>query len=440
MELGKKLVWNTALLTGSALVMRCIALGWQVWLAGRIGAAGIGLFQLVMSVHFLFVTLAVSGIRFSVTRLLAEELGLGRHGSVGATMGRGCAYALFFGFAAMAILWLLAEPMGFLWVGDARTVRSLRLLALSLPATGLSSVFAGYFTAMGRVWKTAAEQFVEQLGRMVLVAAFLSNAHPGDLAGECAAVVGAGVLADNLGALALLALYLHDRKKHTIAASRGTSLTPRMLSIAFPLALSAYARSALNTFRQLLVPRGLRSAGLSATAALTGYGVINGMAMPILTFPTCLPAALAELIVPALTEAQVRGEHHYIRRCVRSMLLETFLFSLAAGLFFFFTAEALAWHVYGDIQAAEYLRLLAPLIPFLYTDIVTDGCLKGLGQMMRSMAYNIAEAALGLALVWLLLPRWALNGYLFLLYVCEIFNFTLSLLRLWNITKENTDR
>lgn len=67
MSFGKKLAYNTALLTGSTLVMRWIGLAWQVWLAGRIGPAGIGLFQLVMSVGFLFVTLAVSGIRFAVT-------------------------------------------------------------------------------------------------------------------------------------------------------------------------------------------------------------------------------------------------------------------------------------------------------------------------------------------------------------------------------------
>ena len=74
-------------------------------------------------------------------------------------------------------------------------------------------------------------------------------------------------------------------------------------------------------------------------------------------------------------------------------------------------------------------------MPFLYTDIVTDGCLKGLGQMMASMAFNIAEAALGLVLVWALLPRWALTGYLATLYLCELFNFTLSLLRLRKVVK-----
>ena len=118
---------------------------------------------------------------------------------------------------------------------------------------------------------------------------------------------------------------------------------------------------------------------------------------------------------------------------MKKLLAETFLFSLGFAVFFYCTADALAWYIYKDPAAGVYIRLLSPMIPFFYTDIVTDGCLKGLGQMMRSMSFNIAEAALGLLLVWALLPRWALGGYIFVLYACEIFNFTLSVHRLWQV-------
>ena len=96
----KRLIVNTALLTGASLLMRCIGMVFQAWLAGRIGAAGIGLYQLVMSVELLATTFAISGIRFAVTRLVAEEIGLGRGGGVGGAMSRCAAYSLVFGAAA----------------------------------------------------------------------------------------------------------------------------------------------------------------------------------------------------------------------------------------------------------------------------------------------------------------------------------------------------
>lgn len=438
--LNSNLARNTALLTASTLVMRLLGLMYQVWLAGRIGGAGIGLFQLVLSAGMLFSTLAVSGIRFATTRLLSEEAGLGRSGSSAAVLRRALLYAGFFGFASGLTLWFAAEPIGFLWVRDARTVRSLALFALSMPAVSFSSVFCGYFTAVGRIWKTAAEQFCEQLGRIALTALFLAHVPGGDLERCCSAVILAGVVIDYLGLLALWLLCRFDQKRHITAAQSCHGLTPRLLHIALPLAAAAYARSALNTFRQLLVPQCLRRSGLSANAALTGYGVIGGMAMPLILFPTAVLTALAELLVPDLTARQMAGNLAALRRRVWRMLGLSLGFSLFFSVFFFVSADWLGWLVYKDRGCALYIRLLAPLLPFLYTDIVTDGCLKGLGQMMSSMAYNIAEAALGLLLVELLVPRWGLAGYMAVLYVCEIFNFTLSLHRLWIVLRQEEKR
>lgn len=356
MGLWRSIRKNAALLTVSSLVMQSLSMLWQVWLAAHIGPAGIGLFQLIGSVGFLFITLAVSGIRFSVTRLLAEELGQCRGGSVCAVMRRCCAYALFFGLGAAAILFLLAEPIGFLWIGDARAVRALYAAAPSLPALALSSALSGYFTAVGRVWKTALSQFFAQLLRMGLSALLLAPCSRGDLSAVCAALSASGTAAEIALSLALAALYLADRKRFCPAGECGAALTPRMLRIALPLASSAYARSALNTFRQLLVPRGLRLSGLSAESALAGYGVINGMAMPVLLLPTCLPLSVAELLVPALTEMQVAGEHGRCAGSVREMLGKTFLLSLGAAAAFFVFARPLGMLLYGSAEAARFLR------------------------------------------------------------------------------------
>ncbi len=134
--------------------------------------------------------------------------------------------------------------------------------------------------------------------------------------------------------------------------------------------------------------------------------------------------------VPELTEAQAAGEWERLRSLVGGLLRKTVWLSLAAGALFFVSADLLGGLLYHSADCARYLRLLSGLAPLVYTDIVTDGCLKGLGEMNRSMAYNVAEAALGLGLVWALLPRFGLGGYVFTLYACEIFNFTLSIRRL----------
>ena len=138
--------------------------------------------------------------------------------------------------------------------------------------------------------------------------------------------------------------------------------------------------------------------------------------------------------MPELTAAQVRGAARFIRRAVRRLLRAALLYALAVALVLFLSADALGRLIYRSAEVGRYLRILSPLVPVMYLDIVTDGCLKGLGQMLRSMAYNISEALLSVAFVIGVLPRWGLGGFLFLIFFCELWNFSLSFARLVKIT------
>lgn len=431
----KRLIMNTALLTGSSLAMSAISMAFQVWLAGRIGSAGIGLYQLVLSVAFLCTTFAVSGIRFAATRLVSEELGHERSWSVAAAMRRCFAYSLFFGLSALAVLWNFAEPIGFLWIGDARTVKSLKLIAFSMPFLSLSSVMSGYFTACGRVWKPTVVHLGEQLITIGFVAFFLTHSPAGDIEKNCAAVMLGNVCGDVISFVCMLLFYLTDRHSVRDYSAQKLKLTSRMLKVALPLAVSAYARSALSTLEHLLVPRGLKAAGFSADRALSGYGVIQGMVLPILSFPACILMALAELIIPELTEAQVRGNDKDISKTVSSLIKKGLGYSSAVALVLFIFADKLGVRIYSSPEAGDYLRLLAPLIPIMYTDMVADGCLKGLGQQLWCMGINLLDALLGVLLVWQVLPVFALKGYICIIYFNECLNFALSIMRLGKVTK-----
>ena len=136
-------------------------------------------------------------------------------------------------------------------------------------------------------------------------------------------------------------LYLHDRCAHYTDRKAGGALSGRMLRIAVPLALSAYTRSALSTLQHLLVPRGLRSSGLTADAALAGYGVVQGMVMPLLFFPSCLLSSASELIVPELTAHQVQGRSAEIRNTAGELLRLSLRYSLAVSGILFCCADLL---------------------------------------------------------------------------------------------------
>jgi len=435
MKKNAKFYYNTAILTLSDLVMRCISMAFQAWLAGRIGSAGIGLFQLIMSVGGFALTFAISGIRFGTTRLVSEELGRGSTRGAVSAVYRCVGYAMVFGCLAAAILFRKAESIGFLWVGDARTVLSLRIMAFELPFIALSSVFSGYFTACGRVTKPAVVHLLEQLVCVSLTAAFLLMVPRGDVEKNCACVTLAGAISDVLSFAMILGVYLHDVRTHPRTGPVAEHLAVRLLGISLPLAISAYTRSGLSTLQHILIPTQLRQFGMTAAQALSIYGAVHGMALTVICFPACIMQVVAELLIPNLTELQVQGRMDEIRESCAGMLRKTLLYATGAAVLLFVLADRISDTIYQADDVGFYIRILVPLMPVMFADIVVDGCLKGLGEHIWCMGINILESAVSVILVYTAMPRFGLPAFVFILYFDEIFNFLLSISRLTQVTQ-----
>ena len=435
MKRGKTMLWNTILLTATAFLMRTVGMMFQVYLSKKIGASGIGLFQLIMSVSMLSTTFALSGIRFATTRLVSEELGRGSSEGARAAEKKCLLYASFFGTAAMLILWYGARTIGSEWIGDARTVLSLRILSLSLPAFSLSAVLTGYFTAVSRVIKSSAVSVIEQLVRISVIVAALSLGRNLPLERACAVIVTGGCVGEIVSFILLFSLYRRDVRKITSGGKAQDGITKRMFSIAAPLALTAYARTALSTVQNLLVPRGLRKYGSSPEKALADYGIIHGMVFPVITFPSAFFYSLAELLVPELTDAQVKGNTSAIASLVNKTLRLCFLFSLGVTAVLFKFSNGLGLAIYQNPEVGGYIKILSLLMPIMYLDTVTDGILRGLGEQLHVMKINIIDSVVSVILVYLLLPKYAVAGYLFMIIFTEVFNFGFGIWRLHRLVK-----
>ena len=87
--------YSAILLTGVNLLLRLVGTSFQVYLSARIGAAGVGLLQLVLSVGGMSMTAGIAGIRTATMYLTAEELGKKRPGNVRWILRGSGVYSLF---------------------------------------------------------------------------------------------------------------------------------------------------------------------------------------------------------------------------------------------------------------------------------------------------------------------------------------------------------
>ncbi len=434
----KKFAINALILTVTSFIMSSASMSFTVYITGKVGASGIGLYQLIMTVYRLSVTFATGGIGLASTRLVSEEMAKNsRKGALKAV--KSCLlYALFMSVCAGTAIFMLSEYIASSWLCDMRTLPSLRILAFSLPALSLSSVMCGYFTAMRRVVKNSAVILFEQYVKISLSVYFLGFVSPDGLESACCALVLSATSAEILSFIILGILYLLDSKKHCKVPKSDTSLpqgiTRRMLSIALPVALTSYLRSGLSSIEQMMIPWGLKRYGHSENAALAQYGVIGGMAMPVIMFPAVFISSFSGLLVTEISALRAVGAKERINTVFSYIFRFTMLFSIAVASVLMVFGGEIAMAMYDNESAALFIRLLAPLVCVMYLDSVTDSMLKGLNQQQSHMRYNIIDSAVSVVLTVTLLPLLGISGYIIVITVSETLNFFLSFRRLVKVT------
>ena len=247
-----------------------------------------------------------------------------------------------------------------------------------------------------------ASQLAEQTVRIGAVAAAL-YATPGRDAGErCTLVLGATALSEAVSCT-LMALFCRGEARRCFGGKRAQTppeASRRLWDILWPVEGGRVLASALHTAENMLVPACLAvyltGAGGRA-AALERYGVLKGMALPLLTFPFGLLGSLAVLLMPEITQAHVLGQTARLTALLDRMLRLTGFFSaLAAALFWCWGPDA-AGLLYGSAEAGFYLQVLAPVLPLLYLESMVDGAMKGVGEQKAAFRYSVWDAVLRLA-------------------------------------------
>ena len=436
-----KFVLNGIMMTVCSILMRTVAVSFNVYVANAAGAEAVGLYSLLSSVYGFAVTLALSGLHFAVTRLISESLAVGNMQAVSNIMKKGFIYAAAFGILSFTMLTLLARPIAVNWLGDGRVVKPLKILAVCLPLISLSSVINGYFSAVRRVFKSAISQLLEMTLKIAATVTLFTVIFIKDAEIACILLVCGSAFSEGCVFILNMIMYLFDKAIHFKKKDIKTQIIPRrttdssILGISLPIALTSYVRSALLAVEHSLIPKGLQKYGSDRSGALASYGTLSSMALPIINFPYALIGSFSSLLIPEVAECRARGEKRHVKYIAYRTYQSGITFAICVlGIFFTFSAP-LGSILYSSDEASLYIKLLAPLVPIMYTDSVTDAILKGMGEQLFAMKVNIADACISVILVYFLVPIYGIYGYIATIYIAEIINASFSIYRMIKVTK-----
>ncbi|MEH7123989.1 stage V sporulation protein B [Bacillus sp. JJ1773] len=412
-----KFLKGTMILLAAGLVTRVLGFINRIVIARFIGEEGVGLFMMAFPTLILAVTITQLGLPVAISKNVAEAEARGDKAKVKKILVVSLATTISLSVIFTPALIFLAPYLADTLFTDSRTYLPLLAIAPVVPIIAISSVLRGYFQGRQNMKPAAISQMLEQIVRITLIAAMTKAFLPYGIEYAAAGAMLASVVGELASLIYLITTFKIKKKfkvrKHFFKSVKtGKSTFKDLMSIALPTTGSRMIGSLAWFFEPIVVSHSLAIAGVAAIAATKQYGALTGFALPLLMLPSFITHSLSTALVPAISEANSRNQHHIIEYRLQQALRLTFLTGGLAVVVLFVLSDELMKVMYGSNSGAQFIKLMAPFIIFYYYQGPLQATLQALNLARAAMINSLIGAIIKTAVIFILAsqPTFGING------------------------------
>ncbi len=154
------------------------------------------------------------------------------------------------------------------------------------------------------------------------------------------------------------------------------------------------------------------------------------MVMPVILFANVFISSFSNLLVPEFSRLLTCKNYKRLQFVCNVIFKVTFIFSIGITFMFFLFSNDISLIVYQSIEPGKWIKILSPLIFFIYIDNIIDNMLKGINEQVSVMFCNILDLLTTISIIFFIVPIYGMYGYIFSIFVSELLNFTISILQL----------
>ncbi len=397
---------NASIVTGLSVAERFLGFLYRIVLSRLIGAEGLGLYQVALSLFGLFLTVGTGGLPITVSRMISKSKAEGKRKGESGAVGGGIFCALALTLPVGIFLLLFAQKLPFLF-SDLRSMRVFKILLLGLCFSAVYAVLRGSFWGNKSFLAPSIVEIVEE-SVMVIAGVLLLQSVPSPLAGAEKAAW--AVVISYLFSFTI-ALILFFARGGKISSPRG-QIKP-LFSASLPITSVRASTSLVNSAVAVLLPAMLIRAGFSETDALKIFGVVSGMVLPVLFVPSTIIGSLSLVLVPELSEDFYRKKYARLQANITRGIKFSFLIACALIPFFFVLGQDLGALAFSDATAGKMIKNSAFILLPMSLTMISNAILNSLGFEKQTFAFYFIGAA-ALLLCVLFLPPLC-GGYAYLL-------------------------
>lgn len=401
MIIRSKIVRDTLLLTAMQLFLDTAALLLNVFITRSLGTSAIGILTLTGTFLGLAGVVSNGNAYLCTSRLISEELGR-KNSCPERILHHGITLCLILSTATSAAVFIFAGAFSERFFGGSDMIGSIRLMPAALISGGVASCLKGWFNANRKSSVTAAGDILEFIVRCgVIVGTVLAAGSP-DKGSVCSIMIGSIIAGNVFSLLFLTAVYIKTRQH---SQGRGTLTFRGYTALAVPIMGGGILTSVLSSTNDALIPVCLRQYGDSAGEALSMFGVFEAIVIPTLFFPSVILCSMSGIIVSETARAAAAGDRRRISRLAGDLTAWTLRFSIFAGAVLMRFGGRIGELLGGGELAGRMITVIAPVVPFIYMEIISEAMIKGMGLQSFSSLNYLCEYAVRISVVLIFVPR-----------------------------------
>lgn len=416
------IIKGTFILTATGFLTRFIGFFFRSFLSHAFGEEQMGLYQLIFPIYALCFSLCSAGIEVALSRCVARKISQGKKKEADTLLYQ----ALFVSVSLSLLLVLLvrkcASFLSIYVLGDLRCEELLRTLAFALPFASIHSCIVGYYLGQKQTKIPAVSQLIEQLLRVGAVYMIYKIMQNNDAQISIwIAVLGLviGEAASTIYCVRYFSSHSHLRlTPSTIYQNR--RLGKDLLNLAIPLTSTRILMNLLQSVESISIPLCLQKYGYTNSEALSIYGVLTGMALPCIMFPTAVTNSVSTMLLPTVAEIQAEDNLSRLKQLIRRVIFFGFGLGAFCGIAFLLFGSLTGRILFDSTLAGDFMRTLAWICPFMYMNTTLLSILNGLGKANSSFVNNICGLAVRISGVWFGIGMFGMNGYLWGLLISQL--------------------
>lgn len=407
------MMYGTMLLTFSGLFGQVVGFFYRIALARLIGPETMGLYQLIMPVYSVLSSITTVGLTVAASTLSARYEAKGDREGV-CRVRRSCLVCLICLLLPVAVVTAAcSDPISVYILGDARTRTGLVLLLPCILLTGIENVQKHCFFGVGKVRPPAFSEMAEQVVRAAAVLGLLVVLAPRSGEGTVGVIVLGMVVCEVFSAATLTILFRRCIGSCSLRCAHTQGLYREIGRIALPVGGTSLLGNLMGSANAILIPRLLVQGGKTVEEAMSAFGVMSGMTIPMLLMPTAFIGALGLVLVPKLAQAVALNRREEAREELSRVMAATSCILLPCMALLVVIGPALGRLLFRDDRAGEMILPLAVGVVFTGYQAVLGSALNGLGRQSAAAGNMLLSDGVQLAFTYFLVgdPRIGLHGY-----------------------------